>query len=146
MAPTNTRFSVGLHIVAVLGYHHDRDDVTSEQIAQSVNVDPSFVRRSLSRLVKAGIMISRQGHRGACRLARDPVEISLLEVYRACEPPPAVAVHNYPAVADCPVSSNIKGSLASVLGQAQGSFEGSLARTSVADLVGDIRRRGAARG
>jgi hypothetical protein len=44
------------------------------------------------------------------------------------------------------VSSTIKGALASVLGQAPGSFEGSLARTSVADLVGDIRRRGAARG
>src|SRR5260370_20638770 len=99
----------------------------------------------MSRRVTAGMLISRRGHRGGSRLARAPVEISLLEVYRGCEPPPAVAVHDYPAVADCPVSSTIKGSLASVLGQAQGSFEGSLARTSAADLVGAIPPHGAAR-
>jgi Rrf2 family protein len=143
MAPINTRFSVGLHVVAALGYHYAGGGMTSDQIAQSVNADPSSVRRVLSGLAKAGIVTSRRGHRGACRLSRDPVHISLLEVYRACEPPAAVAVHDYPAVADCPVSSNIKGSLAFVLGRAQASFDDSLARTSVAHLVDDIRDRGA---
>jgi hypothetical protein len=51
------------------------------------------------------------------------------------------AIHDYPVDEECPISCNIKESLSTVLGDAQGGFERALARTSLADIVADIRER-----
>lgn len=127
-------------MMTVLGYYHDRG-VKSATLAQSVVAEPSFVRRSLSKLVKAGLVEAIRGKNGACHLTRPPGDISLLEIYRASTAPAVFAVHDYPIEKQCPISSNIKGCLATVLDGAQGSFERALARTSLADLVADINKR-----
>jgi Rrf2 family protein len=140
MSTTNVQFSVAVHMMTALGYHHD-EGVKSATLAGSVMAEPSFVRRSLSKLVKAGLVEATRGKNGACRLTRPPGDISLLEIYRASTAPAAFAIHDYPIAKGCPISSNIKGCLATVLDGAQGSFERALARTSLADLVADIRTR-----
>jgi DNA-binding IscR family transcriptional regulator len=40
----------------------------------------------------------------------------------------------------CPISRNIKGCMSSVLEKAQNSFENSLDRITLTDVVGEIRR------
>ena len=140
MATTNVQFSVAVHMMTALGYHHDQG-VKSARLAQSVMAEPSFVRRSLSKLVKAGLVKATRGKNGECHLTRPPGDISLLEIYRASTAPATFAIHDYPIAKECPISLNIKGCLATVLDGAQGSFERALARTSLADLVADISER-----
>ena len=64
-----------------------------------------------------------------------------LDRYRASGAPPAFASHSYPVEKRCPVSCNLKECMSGVLSQAQDSFERSLAKITVADLVSQIREK-----
>ncbi len=139
MSQTNVQFSIASHIMAVLGFHYG-EAVRSAELAGSVNADPSFVRRALSKLARAGLVITTRGKRGACSLSRPPSQITLLDIYNASEAPAAFNVHNYPVVKSCQVSRNIKGCLEGVLQQAQSGFEQGLARQTLAEVVAVIRQ------
>ena len=105
-----------------------------------MNADPSFVRKSLSKLSKAGLVDTTRGKDGASTLRRSPEQITLLDIYRASAAPPTFAIHSYPVEKRCPISRNIKGCMSSVLKKAQNSFEKTLDRITLADVVGEIRR------
>jgi Rrf2 family protein len=139
MSAINVQFTVATHIMAALGFSHGKE-IASATLAQSVNADPSFVRKSLSKLSKAGLIVSKRGKNGASSLTRSPQQITLLDIYRASAAPMAFAVHTYPKEKRCPVSANIKGCLATILERAQDSFEKTLEKITLAELIADIRR------
>jgi Rrf2 family protein len=139
MPATNVQFTVAAHIMTTLGFHH-RQEISSATLAESVNADPTFVRKSLSKLSKAGLVITTRGKNGASILTRSPEQITLLDIYRASAAPPTFAIHSYPVEKRCPISSNIKGCMSSVLKKAQHSFENTLDGITLADIVGKIRR------
>jgi Rrf2 family protein len=139
MSATSVQFTVAAHIMAALGFFRGKE-IPSATLAESVNADPTFVRKSLSKLAKAGLIATRRGKSGASGLTRSPAQITLLDIYRASGAPPTFAIHGYPVEKKCPISSNIKGCMSSVLKKAQGSFENSLDRITLADVVGEIRR------
>jgi Rrf2 family protein len=139
----NTQFSIAVHLLAGLGFRRRQghgDCATSALLAASVNTSPSFVRRTLARLSKAGLVETATGHGGACRLARDPRDISLLEIYRAVDAPSAFAIHAYAAEKQCPVSCNIKTSLEKVLAKTQRSMEATLKDIKLSDVLRDLDR------
>jgi Rrf2 family protein len=140
MSVKSVQFTVAVHIMAALGFH-DGEEISSATLAGSVNADPSFVRKSLSKLSKAGLVVTKRGKSGASVLARPPRQISLLDIYRASAAPPAFAIHSYPVDKRCPVSFNLKECMSGVLSQAQDSFERSLAKITLANLVGQIREK-----
>jgi Rrf2 family protein len=139
MSATSVQFTVAAHIMAALGFFR-RKGIPSATLAESVNADPSFVRKSLSKLSKAGLIVTTRGKDGASTLTRSPKEITLLDIYQASAAPPTFAIHNYPVEKRCPISRNIKGCMSSVLKKAQNGFENTLDRTTLADVVGEIRR------
>jgi Rrf2 family protein len=139
MSATSVQFTVAAHIMGVLGFRHG-EEIPSATLAESVNADRTFVRKSLSKLSKAGLIVTTRGKNGASRLTRSPQKITLLEVYRASAAPPTFAIHSYPVEKRCPISCNIKGCMTSVLKKAQDSFENSLDGITLADVVAEIRR------
>jgi len=140
MSVKSVQFTIAAHIMAALGYYHG-EEVSSAILASSVNADPTFVRKSLSKLSKAGLVVTKRGKSGASALARPPRQITLLDIYRASAAPPAFAIHSYPVEKRCPVSCHLKECMSEVLSQAQYSFERSLAKITVADLLGQIREK-----
>jgi Rrf2 family protein len=140
MSVKSVQFTVAAHIMAALGYYHG-EEMSSTILADSVNADPTFVRKSLSKLSKAGLVVTKRGKSGASVLARPPRQITLLDIYRASTAPPAFAIHSYPVEKRCPVSCNLKECMSGVLSQAQYSFERSLAKITLANLVGQIRKK-----
>jgi len=140
MSAKSVQFTVAAHIMAVLGYSHG-EEIPSATLADSVNADPTFVRKSLSKLSKAGLVVTKRGKSGASVLARSPRQITLLDIYRASAAPPAFAIHSYPVEKRCPVSCHVKECMWGLLSQAQNSFERSLAKTTLAHLVGQIREK-----
>ncbi len=140
MSATNVQFSVAVHVMTVLGFHQDKA-VTSGCLAESVNADPSFVRRSLSKLVKAGLVSTTRGKNGACILARPTEQISLLDIYRASGAPPVFAIHAYPEETACPISSHIKPCLEDLLTGVQSCLEQRLAKMTLAELIAELRTR-----
>ena len=139
MSATSVQFTVAAHIMAALGYFHSKE-ISSAVLAESVNADPTFVRKSLSKLSKAGLITTTRGKNGASMLTRSPKQITLLDIYRASAAPPTFAIHRYPAYKPCPISSNIKGCMSSVLKKAQDSFENTLDGITLADVVEELRR------
>jgi Rrf2 family protein len=140
MSVKSVQFSVAAHILAALGYFHGKE-ISSAILADSVNADPTFVRKSLSKLSKAGLVVTKRGKSGASVLARPPRQITLLDIYRASAAPPAFAIHSYPVDKRCPVSCHLKECISGLLSQAQSSFERSLAKITLATLVGQIREK-----
>jgi Rrf2 family protein len=140
MSVKSVQFTVAAHIMAALGYRHG-EGLSSATLAESVSADPTFVRKSLSKLSKAGLVVTRRGKSGASTLSRSPRQITLLDIYRASAAPPAFAIHSYPVEKRCAVSCHLKECMSGLLSRAQNSFERSLARTTLADLVGQIRQK-----
>jgi Rrf2 family protein len=140
MSVKSVQFAVAAHIMAALGFRHT-EEVSSATLAESVNADPTFVRKSLSKLSKAGLIVTKRGKSGASVLARAPRQITLLDIYRASAAPPTFAIHSYPVEKRCLISSHIKECMSGVLSEAQEAFERSLAKITVADLVRQIRKK-----
>jgi Rrf2 family protein len=136
--PANTQFSIAVHLMAGLGYG-GAGEVTSTMLAGSVNTSPSFVRRTLAKLSKAELVNTTMGKHGSCSLAKDPGEISLLDIYRAVDAPKAFAIHDYAEQKACPVSCKIRSAMDNVLARTQTSFEAGLSAMTLADVIGDMK-------
>ncbi len=135
----STQFSIAVHMMAGLGFLPEAE-TTSTQLASSVNTSPSFVRRILSKLSKAGLVHTKMGKTGSTSLAREPREITLLEIYRAVEAPKAFVIHDYPAKPACRVSCGIKTAMEKVLYRTQNSMEQKLGEISLAEIIADVSR------
>ncbi len=133
----NTQFSIAVHLMLRLGYNGGQP-ATSGELAASINTSGSFVRRILAKLSKANLVSTTTGKSGSCRLAKQPAEISLLEIYRAVDAPETFAIHDYPVQNACRVSCNIESVMQKVLDKAQNRFEGSLAETTLAEVIAEI--------
>jgi Rrf2 family protein len=139
MASVNTQFSIAVHVLAAIANY--KRGFTSEILAGSVNANPVFVKRILVKLSKAKLVETSVGKSGGYNLARDPKNISLLDVYSAVDPPSAFAIHAYPELKWCMVSSNIKDVMGEILINSQKALENDLKRTTLADVVANIRSR-----
>lgn len=131
------QFSIAVHIMTCLGANPERG-MTSSYLALSINTSASFIRRTLSKLAKAGLVRTTVGKSGASILAKDAKRISLLDIYLAVEAPAAFSIHEYPVQKACPVSCKIKSSMQKILERSQRAVEQSLKQTSLANLVADI--------
>ena len=134
----NTQFPIAVHILAALGYHRGQE-VTSSKLAMSVNTSPSFVRRILAKLSKAGLVETAMGKNGACWLAKDTKNISLLDIYEAVDAPKAFSIHHYSEQQGCPVSCNIKTALDHALAKTQNAMETSLKEITLEQIIAETR-------
>jgi len=81
------------------------------------------------------------GKAGACWLAKDAKNISLLDIYRAVDAPRAFSIHDYSEQKACFVSCHIKTALEKALAKTQKAMEASLAEISLAQIVSDVKRK-----
>jgi Rrf2 family protein len=135
----NTQFSIAVHVMAGLGARA-RMGVRSPSraLARSVNACPSFVRRVMAKLSKAGLVRTCTGKAGSCALARDPKTITLLDIYRAVDAPKAFAIHEHPVQRSCAVSCGLKPTLQKVLAETQTALEARLAKTTLDRFLADV--------
>ena len=134
MSRINNRFSVGVHIMTALGDHHG-EPVTSVHLTASVRAHESQVRGVLSKLVKAGLVVTSRGRNGFSSLSRPANKISLLEIYKAVEAPAVFSIHTYPKEKACRTSCTHKEAMAEVLEDTQQAFEARLGMRLLSELV-----------
>ncbi len=135
---TNSRFTVGIHILTLLA-HGGGEAMTSEFIAGSVNTNPVVIRRLLSQLRGAKLVTSQGGPGGGWQLARPPRGITLRDIYLAMEGSTIFPMHPNPPNPRCPVGSTIQGALSSHFDEARHALEEQLSKTTVADLVEEVK-------
>ncbi len=137
----NLQFSIAVHILAGLACGCDEKGVTSGHLAESVNTSARFVRRTLAKLSRAGLVETATGKAGACWLAKNAKDISLLAVYQAVDAPKVFAIHNYSEQKACFVSCHIKTALENALAKTQQAMEASLAEISLEQIVSDVKQK-----
>ena len=79
-----SRFTIALHIFACIEIFGGRQKITSEFLAESIQVNPVIIRRILAQLKQAGLIVVRRGSGGASA-ARPYSDIRFYDVYRAVD-------------------------------------------------------------
>ena len=136
----NSRFAVAVHLLTLLE-QSGGEPVTSEYLAGSANTNPSLVRRLLGMLARAGLTMAQLGTGGGALLARPASAITLLDVHRAVDDGAIFALHRERPNPACPIGRNIQGVLEHRIDAATRALEAELARTTIADILADVRRR-----
>jgi DNA-binding IscR family transcriptional regulator len=133
-----SQYAIAVHILTLV--YFATDPAGSEEIAESVGVNPVIIRNITGLLRRAGLLETQRGVMGA-RLTRPADQVSLLDVYRAVNAPESVLkLHQKPNLA-CPVGANIQGVLDEIFVQAQAALESRLAIVSLMDVTGALLRR-----
>ena len=88
----DSRLSSVLHLL--LHLMESQVAVPSERLATALNSNPVVVRRTMAGLRDAGLVTSEKGHGGGWRLACDPDQTTVLDVYRALGSPTLFAIGN----------------------------------------------------
>jgi Rrf2 family protein len=65
----------------------DSERAATRIVAEEQNIPPSFLAKIISQLAIAGLLHTSRGARGGVTLARDPRDITLLEVVEAIDGP-----------------------------------------------------------
>ncbi len=118
------------------------DQMTTEAIAQQVNVPLATVRKLLKLLVDSGLVQSRRGFRGGYQLARSARSITIADVIRSVEGPVGLTQcsqddSHCDLSSDCNLKDNWQFINDIILDQ--------LERITLADMGGDMRRQAASR-
>jgi Rrf2 family protein len=138
----NSRLTIAIHALAwlALAQQRGRDQLTSDQVAASVNTNPVIIRRSLGDLHRAGLVRVRRGAGAGWSLARRPEDITVLEVYDAVAPEPLFAMHHTEPNLQCPVGRGIRPALHHLYSGAKQALRGELGGMSIADVLRETLR------
>lgn len=129
----NSQFSMAVHVLSMLARAED-ENLKSDDLAKSVNTNPVVIRRLLSQMSQAGLVISQTGANGGSRLSRRPEEISLAEIYKAVGCSGVFALHAKEPNKDCPVGKNIEAVLCCLQKEIDRSIEEKLARYTLQNV------------
>lgn len=104
----------------------------TSKIATDEHIPPSFLAKIVSQLSVAGVVQTSRGARGGVSLARDPSEITLLEVVEAIDGPITLneCVHDPKS---CPFAGHCK--VHDIWCKAQADLVNKLAGTNFASLA-----------
>lgn len=128
--------SVAVHCLIFMHEAKDKAKVTSALLAQSTGCNPVIIRNTLSSLKKAGLIDVKSGTGGA-KLAKDPKEISLYDIYHALEPDglhAVIGIHDCGQRA-CPVAQNIAYVLEKPYEQIEESIRKTMQSIPLRDLI-----------
>ena len=76
--------SIALHAMIMLAKNNNRL-VSVKDIAAEYNISANHLSKVLQRLVKTNLVVSVKGAKGGFRLAKNPEDISFLEIYEAID-------------------------------------------------------------
>jgi DNA-binding IscR family transcriptional regulator len=134
----NSRLTLAVHTLTWLAQFGDRYEfATSERIAYSVNTNPVILRGLLGMMEKQHLVSVQRGSNAGWKLARDPAEITLLDVYRAVRPSALFSLHHTPPNQGCIIGHSIGPALNKVYANIQSALDQELARTTIADVLRD---------
>jgi Rrf2 family protein len=133
----NSRLTIATHALAwmTLARQRGREQLTSDEIAASVNTNAVILRRSLGDLRRAGLVEVRHGAGAGWRLAREPERITLLDVYAAVERDPLFALHHSEPNLACPVGKGIRPALGQIYEGVEQALRDQLSATTIADVL-----------
>ena len=137
----SSKFTIAVHLLAVIDYLGDNEKVTSNILAKSIGSNPVIVRNVMGNLKEFGIIDISQGKSGVL-LTRKTNEITFYDVYKAVETVKEEGLfhfHENPNP-ECPIGSNIHKAMDIKLETIQQSMEEEMKKITIADVLSDIMK------
>lgn len=135
----DSRLSVALHIVLHLA-DFERP-VRSEDLGESMGMNPVVIRRTLGGLREADIVRAEKGHGGGWTIGRSLDTISLLDVYRALDEPVLINQHRGAENPKCLVEQAVGGALNAAFDAAENLIIERFGRLKLSTLFADFKTR-----
>ena len=136
----DTKFSVAVHVLILIS--ESPTTMNSDQMAESVGTNASYIRKILALLKKAEIVDGHRGISGYC-LTIAPKQLTMLQIYQAVMEEPKIHlldIHQNPNDR-CIVGHHIKPVLTDMFADIEDDFARSLACKTLADCIVDMRKR-----
>lgn len=133
----SSRLPVAVHILLAIVEFDGKEKTTSTFLAGSVNVNPVIIRNTLGQLKAAGLVMVRAGEGGAS-LAKEPKDITLLDVFDAVEKEEALFHFHENPNPDCPVGKNVHAVLDNKLFAIQEAMREKMKSITLQDLIDDM--------
>lgn len=136
----SSKFTIGVHLLAVIDYLGKEEKVTSNILAGSIGVNPVIVRNVMGSLKEAGLINISQGKSGIS-LAKTPGQITFYDVYNAVDSVNDEGLfhfHENPNP-ECPVGRNIHKAMDSKLNLIQKRMEDEMRQITLADVMANIQ-------
>ena len=133
------RLPVATHILLCIEKFQREYKTTSNFLADSVNVHPVIIRKTLGQLKSAGLVDVAVGVGGA-KLTKDAKDITLADIFRAVEDDEDLFHFQESPNPKCPVGRNIRHVLGSRLDAVKQHMMHDLAKVTIADLLDDVNQ------
>jgi len=135
----NARFATNMQILTLLA-SMPGEWQSSEWLATSININPVMVRKELSVLQAAGLVVTRKGKDGGSMLGKPPAAITLAEVYAAIKQSEVLGRKNLNPNHKCPVGKNINKKLDQLFLETDEIIAAFLAGKTLASFVAQFHR------
>ena len=136
----SSKFTIGVHLLAVIDYLGEDEKATSTVLASSIGVNPVIVRNVMRNLKEAGLISVSQGKSGIS-LTKTPDQITFYDVYKAVDSVKDEGLfhfHENPNP-ECPIGRNIHKAMDSKLKRVQQCMEDEMRKITLADVMTDIQ-------
>ncbi len=133
-AMSNTRFATIIHILTFLAKNSGQW-ISSDWIAESIQINPVIVRRELSVLQEMGWVISKKGKEGGSMLQASSCEISLADIYKVVKNSSVLGKKNHCNNSNCPVGKDINKELEKLFDETDKAVINTLQRKSLKNFV-----------
>ncbi len=132
---SSSRFVVAVHVMTLLALNAGKGPVCSTSIAASVETNPVVIRRLMSQLESAELVISTSGRAGGFLLAKSANQISLAAIYQAVEDAQMFRMHRTNTEPACETARAILTNLMPHLTQASKAMTEKLGNTWLSEIV-----------
>lgn len=133
------QFSDAIHILTYIEIYKNTDLLSSEMIAKSVETNPANIRKIMSQLKKAGLIITQVGKPNPT-LAKSPEAITLLDVYKSIEGNTNLIQIDPKTNPNCIVGANIQAVLSEKYDALQKKVEEEMKEITLDSLIHQIAK------
>lgn len=135
----DTRFSVSLHIMTGLA-NNQPHLVSSEQLAISIKTNASFIRKLVVSLSNAGLVESVRGKAGGLRLAKNPKNITLDQIYKAVAEKTLMHVPDKTPNKNCKISCGMGQTLSKISNEIEELTIKQLSKKNLAEILNQVKK------
>jgi len=137
----NVRFASALQMTMSLSHGAELGHplLTSAQLAEGLNANPTAVRAMVSQLVKAGLVESFKGKTGGVRLKKSPEKISLKDIYVAVTEESPVFCSRSEIPHRCKVTRNMESVFTEISQSSEKALLKHLSGTSLSQIMSRLK-------
>ena len=134
------RFPTAVHSLLYVAILSPKRRVTSTLVSESTGTNAVAIRNIFLDLSKNGLLTASAGKNGGVRLAREPKDINLWDIYQAVETNDVEEIFKlHETDSDCPVGKNIYQVLYPHMASAVDAMKANMEQVTLETLLNDLK-------